>query len=82
MAGDAHRDAHGEAARVIKLTDTYTFDTIFEPNLKEWTELIPGYMHIRFESDCLVSERSDPEDDIIERRDRYYVYLKPQGADN
>jgi hypothetical protein len=76
------RDAHGEAARVIKLTDTYTFDTIFEPNLKEWTELIPGYMHIRFESDSLVSERSDPEDDIVERRDRYYVYLKPHGADD
>jgi hypothetical protein len=71
-----------EAARVIKLTDSYTFETVFEPNLKEWTELIPGYMHIRFESDSLVSERSDPDDDIIDRTDRYYVYLKPHGADD
>lgn len=69
-----------EAARVIKLTDSYTFETVFEPNLKEWTELIPGYMHIRFESNSLVSERSDPDDDIIDRTDRYYVYLKPHGA--
>src|SRR5262249_11597902 len=71
-----------EAARVIKLTDSYTFETVFEPNLKEWTELIPGYMHIRFETDSLVSERSDPDDDIIDRTDRYYVYLKPHGADD
>jgi len=71
-----------EAARVIKLTDSYTFETVFEPNLEEWTELIPGYMHIRFESNSLVSERRDPDDDIIDRTDRYYVYLKPHGADD
>jgi hypothetical protein len=76
------QNPEGEAARVIKLTDSYTFETVFEPNLKEWTELIPGYMHIRFESNSLVSERSDPEDDIIDRTDRYYVYLKPHGADD
>jgi hypothetical protein len=39
-------------------------------------------MHIRFESLSLVSQRSDPDDDIVERLDRYYVYLKPHGADN
>jgi hypothetical protein len=76
------RDSLGEAARVVKLTDAYTFETIFEPNLKGWTELIPGYMHIRFQSDSLISERSNPDDDIIERTDRYYVYLKPYGADD
>ena len=43
---------------------------------------MPGYMHIRFEGVSLVSERSDPEDDIVERTDRYYVYLKPYDADD
>ena len=76
------QNSNREAARVIKLTDSYTFETVFEPNLKEWTELIPGYMHIRFESNSLVSERSDPDEDIIDRTDRYYVYLKPHGADD
>jgi hypothetical protein len=76
------RDARGEAARVVKLTDSYTFETIFEPNLNDWTQLIPGYMHIRFQSDSLVSERSNPDDDIVDRTDRYYVYLKPHGADD
>jgi hypothetical protein len=27
-------------------------------------------------------ERGDPDDDIIDRTDRYYVYLKPHGADD
>jgi hypothetical protein len=76
------RDSRGEAARVVKLTDPFTFETIFEPNLKDWTELIPGYMHIRLQTESLISERSDPDDDIIERTDRYYVYLKPHGADD
>jgi hypothetical protein len=72
----------GESATVIRLTGSQTYQTVFEPNLKEWTELMPGYMHVRFESISLISQRSDPDDDIIERTDRYYVYLKPYGADN
>jgi hypothetical protein len=76
------RAPRGGAATVVKVTDQQAYETVFEPNLKEWTELIPGYMHIRFESTSLVSGRSEPEDDIIDRRDRYYVYLKPHGADD
>ena len=76
------RAPNGEGTRVVKLTGPYTYETVFEPNLKDWTELMPGYMHIRFESVSLVSGRSDPNDDIIERTDRYYVYLKPHGADD
>jgi hypothetical protein len=70
------------ASSVVKLSGPYTYETIFEPNLADWTELIPGYMHIRFEGNSLISQRSDPDDDIIERIDRYYVYLKPHRADN
>jgi hypothetical protein len=73
---------HGQSTTVVKLTDKYSFQTIFEPNLKDWAELIPGYMHIRFDNDMLISQRSDPDDDIIERDDPYYVYLKPFGADD
>jgi hypothetical protein len=68
--------------RVIKLIEPITYETVFEPNQKDFTELMPGYMHIRFDSVSLVSERSDPDDDIVERTDRYNVYLKPHGADD
>jgi hypothetical protein len=76
------RAAGAESVRVVKLIDPITFETVFEPYLKDFTELMPGYMHIRFESISLVSERSDPDDDIVERIDRTYVYLKPHGADD
>ena len=76
------RAPHGQSTTVVKLADKYSFQTIFEPNLKDWAELIPGYMHIRFDNDMLISQRSDPDDDIIERDDPYYVYLKPYGADD
>jgi hypothetical protein len=76
------RAANGETVSVVKLSGSHVYETVFEPNLKDYAELIPGYMHIRFESSSLISQRSDPEDDIIERIDRYYVYLKPHGADD
>lgn len=41
---------------------------------------MPGYMHIRFDNDMLVSLGSEPEDDILD--DPTYVYLKPSGADD
>jgi hypothetical protein len=72
----------GKAPTVVKITDRRTYEAVFEPNLKDWTQLIPGYMHIRFESNSLVSQRSEPDDDIVDRTDRYYVYLKPHGADD
>lgn len=76
------RTAVNQSSRVVKLTDTAIYETVFEVNLKEWAELLPGYMHMRFENNRLISLRSQPEDDVIERRDRLYAYLKPHNADN
>lgn len=39
-------------------------------------------MHVRIDSDVLISRRSEPGDDIIERNNRFDVYLKPQHADD
>jgi hypothetical protein len=39
---------NGATTAVVKVTDRQAYETVFEPNLKEWTQLIPGYMHIRF----------------------------------
>lgn len=72
----------GQSAMVIKLTDRFSFQTVFEPNLRDWTSVMPGYMHIRFDNNMLISLRSEPEDDIVERDDPSYVYLKPYGADD
>ena len=69
-----------QEAGVVELTGRRTFETVFEPNLEDWTELLPGYMHIRFDTNLMVSPRSEPEEDIVERSDPYYVYLRPHPA--
>ena len=73
----------GEAASgVIKLVDAYSYDVLFTPEVANWAELIPGYMHVRIQSDMLISRSAQPGNDIVERRTPYYVYLKPHGAND
>lgn len=73
----------GEAGSgVIKLTDGHSYDVLFTPEVANWAELIPGYMHVRIQSDMLISRRAQPGNDIVERRTPYYVYLKPHGAND
>ncbi|KGF72604.1 hypothetical protein DO97_07430 [Neosynechococcus sphagnicola sy1] len=72
----------GEATRIVKLISQATFQAILTPDVEKPTELIPGYMHVRLDTDLLISQRSQPEADIVNRRDPYYIYLKPQNADD
>ena len=76
------RPAEGVSWGVVKLVDGYTFDVLFTPDVANWAELIPGYMHVRIQSDLLVSEKAQPGNDVVERRTPYYVYLKPHGAND
>ncbi len=73
----------GEASTgVIKLTDAYTYNVLFMPEVTGWAELIPGYMHVRIQADMLISRSAQPGNDIVERRTPFYVYLKPHGAND
>jgi len=76
------RPAKGVSWGVVKVVDGYTFDVVFTPDVANWAELIPGYMHVRIQSDLLVSEKAQPGNDVVERRTPYYVYLKPHGAND
>jgi hypothetical protein len=38
---------------------------------------IPNYMHVRFSESMLVSSSSVPQGEVFERKDNFYVYLKP-----
>jgi hypothetical protein len=67
---------------VVKLTDSYVYDVVFSPDVANWAELIPGYMHVRLQADMLVSEQAEPGKNVVERRTPYYVYLKPHGAND
>jgi ABC-type lipoprotein export system ATPase subunit len=72
----------GQEGRVEPINGRRTYQFTFEPNLKEYTEQLAGYMHVRLTSATIVSRRSDPGNDLVERQDDYYVHLKPHGADD
>jgi len=74
--------AAGTSWGVVKLVDSYSYDVSFTPEVANWAELIPGYMHVRIQSDMLISRSAQPGNDIAERRTPFYVYLKPFGAND
>jgi putative ABC transport system ATP-binding protein/macrolide transport system ATP-binding/permease protein/lipoprotein-releasing system ATP-binding protein len=74
------RSIDGQEGRVARIAGRRTYQFAFEPNLKEYTEQLTGYMHVRFTDSTLVSRSSVPGDDLVERVDDYYVHLKPPGA--
>jgi len=67
---------------VVKLDGAREYSIVFQADLTDWSQLIPGYMHVLIASDMLISRSSEPKDDIVERNNRFYVYLKPQGSDD
>jgi putative ABC transport system ATP-binding protein/macrolide transport system ATP-binding/permease protein/lipoprotein-releasing system ATP-binding protein len=50
----------------------------FRADVRRYDELIKGYLHVRIDNTMVVSDRAEPADDLFQRTDSYYVYLKPQ----
>jgi ABC-type lipoprotein export system ATPase subunit len=65
------------AAGVRKIVDKQSYRYLFDARIKDYAQLLPNYMHVRFSGTMLVSPNSMPKDDVFERKDNYYVYLKP-----
>jgi putative ABC transport system ATP-binding protein/macrolide transport system ATP-binding/permease protein/lipoprotein-releasing system ATP-binding protein len=65
------------AGSVLKLEGKQTYHYVFDARVREFAQLLPNYMHVRFSGRMLVSPSSIPQDDVFERKDNYYVYLKP-----
>ena len=62
---------------VLKIEDRQTYHYVFDARVANFTQLLPNYMHVRFSGAMLISPSSVPKDDVFERKDNYYVYLKP-----
>ncbi len=76
------KSADGSEGRVVRITGRRVYRFEFEPNVKEYTEQLAGYMHVRLTGTTLVSQQSEPGNDLVERVDDFYVHLKPHGADD
>lgn len=72
----------GQEGRVVRLTDRHRFQYAFRADLRQFEEQVAGYMHVRVSCGMLLSQQPQPRDDLYERGDAYYVYLKPQSADD
>ena len=69
--------ADESAGGVRKIDGRQTYHYQFDARLRDFAQLLPNYMHVRFAGTMLVSPSSMPKDDVFERKDNYYVYLKP-----
>ncbi|MGA7485707.1 MAG: ABC transporter ATP-binding protein [Xanthobacteraceae bacterium] len=62
---------------VLKIEGKQSYRYVFDARVRDFAQLLPNYMHVRFSGTMLVSPSSKPKDDVFERKDNYYVYLKP-----
>jgi ABC-type lipoprotein export system ATPase subunit len=62
---------------VLKIEGRQAYRYHFDARVRDFAQLLPNYMHVRFSGTMLVSPSSIPKDDVFERKDNYYVYLKP-----
>jgi len=69
--------AEENAAGVTKIIGKQTYRYRFDARVRDFAQLLPNYMHVRFSGSMLVSPSSAPNGDVFERKDNYYVYLKP-----
>ena len=69
--------ADSSSSGVLKIDGKQTYRYVFDARVKDFTQLLPNYMHVRFSDTMLVSPSSMPKGDVFERKDNFYVYLKP-----
>jgi putative ABC transport system ATP-binding protein/macrolide transport system ATP-binding/permease protein/lipoprotein-releasing system ATP-binding protein len=63
---------------VKEVTGKRVFRFTFRSDLLRYDEVLKGYLHVRITNVMIVSEHAEPAEDLFQRTDDYYVYLKPQ----
>jgi hypothetical protein len=71
------RPAADAPVGVSKIDGNQVYHSLFEARVSDFTQLLPNYVHVRFSDTMLVSPSATPKGEVFERKDNYYVYLKP-----
>ncbi|MEB3264456.1 MAG: ATP-binding cassette domain-containing protein [Synechococcus sp.] len=71
--------AHSRAVIQLEQPTALQFELLEVP--EQYTELVPGYMHVRVDVTYAIANRPDPEAPPVERRDSFFVYLLPPTPD-
>lgn len=61
---------------IERIDARHVFQFVFRPNVERFDELIKGYLHMRFTNSMIVAQSAQPQGDLFDRTDSYYVYLK------
>jgi putative ABC transport system ATP-binding protein/macrolide transport system ATP-binding/permease protein/lipoprotein-releasing system ATP-binding protein len=71
--------AVGFADRDVRpVTNREVLRVAFRADLDRYDELLDGYMHVRITNVMVVGGSAEPAEDLFERTDDYYAYLKAQ----
>lgn len=62
--------------RVIRLVGEHNSDRYLTVEQSDYTELIPGYIHLKMTLDMVVSPEDNPQEEVGERKEDLIVYLK------
>jgi len=74
-------DAKGADTGVIRLEGVKMIEKLIEVPFKNYEEVLPGYMHVRLNTVSYVSSNAVSRDDIVEKNEDFYIYLRPYNAD-
>jgi ABC-type lipoprotein export system ATPase subunit len=76
------RPADESAQSVLKIAGKQLYHYTFDGRIIDYAQLLPHYMHVRFVNAMMISPQSTPKDDLFERKDSYYIYLKPWNVED
>ncbi len=66
---------------VIKLEGVRFIEKLIEVPFRNYEEVLPGYMHVRLNAVSYVSSNAVSKEDIVEKNEDFYIYLRPYYAD-
>jgi len=77
-----HDVAAKSDAEVVRLDKPLLVEKLIEVPFRNFEEVLPGYMHVRVNSVAYVSSDSISKEEIAEKNEDFYIYLKPHYADD
>ncbi len=73
-------DPKGTDTGVIKLEGVKLIEKLIEVPFSNYEQVLPGYMHVRLNTVSYVSSNAISRDDIVEKDEDFYIYLRPYNA--
>lgn len=71
-----------QEAAVSKLEKPMIIEKLVEVPFRNFEQVLPGYMHVRVNSVSYLASEAISKEDIAEKNEDFYIYLKPYYEDD